>query len=61
MKAAVVEIATNIVVNIIVADPNVDPPPEGCILVDCTDTPCDIGWVYDPQTGTFSPPPEPVV
>jgi hypothetical protein len=51
------------VVNIIVADPSSDPPPEGCALVGIVDgEPCDIGWIYDPATNTFSdpnpPPPE---
>lgn len=62
MKAAVVEDVTNIVVNIIIADAHKDPAPDGCFLIDCTDIPCDIGWIYDPATGAFNPPvpPEPV-
>jgi len=56
MRAAVVDILTNIVINIIVANAGVDPAPEGTLLVDVTDIPCDIGWVYDPATGTFSDP-----
>jgi hypothetical protein len=55
MGCAVVQDVTNIVVNMIVADPS-DPPPEGCFLVDITDKACDIGWIYDPVTQTFSPP-----
>lgn len=56
MRAAVVDLLTNIVINIIVADAGVDPAPEGTMLVDVTDVPCDIGWLYDPNTGTFSDP-----
>lgn len=56
MRAAVVDLLTNIVINIIVANAAVDPAPEGTLLVDVTDVQCDIGWVYDPNTGTFSDP-----
>ena len=57
MKAAVVDLQTMIVLNIIMADANVDPAPDGCELVDITNGPdCNIGWVYDPTTGTFAPP-----
>lgn len=59
MRAAVVDLSTYIVVNIIIADASKDPPPDGCMLIDVTDVYCSIGWIYDPQTGTFSPPPEP--
>jgi hypothetical protein len=32
----------------------------GCVCVEITEeNPAMIGWIYDPQTGTFSPPPEP--
>lgn len=55
MNCAVVEQTTNIVSNIIVAVPT-DTPPEGTFLVDVTDKACDIGWLYDPGTGEFSPP-----
>ncbi len=56
MRAAVVDILTNIVINMIVANAAVDAAPEGTFLVDVTDIPCDIGWVYDPATGTFADP-----
>lgn len=63
MRAAVVSLTDYIVVNIIVADASKDPAPDGCILVDVTDIQCDIGWIYDPDTGTFTnpnpPPPVP--
>ncbi len=63
MNSAVVSQDTLIVVNIIVADPAVDPPPTGCVLIGLTyGEPCGIGWLYDPDTNTFSapnpPPPE---
>lgn len=66
MNCAVVSQDTLIVVNIIVADPFLDPPPAGCVLVGLTDgEPCSIGWLYDPATNTFSnpnpPPPEEAV
>lgn len=60
MRAAVVDLLNNIVINIIVANPAVDPAPEGTLLVDVTNVPCDIGWVYDPATGTFTDPNPPV-
>ena len=56
MSAAVVDLLTNIVINIIVANAATDMPPGGTMLVDVTDVWCDIGWVYDPATGTFSSP-----
>ena len=56
MRAAVIDPQTNIVANIIVADAKVDLPPEGYFLVDVTDIPCGIGWIYDPQTGSFTDP-----
>jgi hypothetical protein len=57
MNCAVVSQDALTVVNIIVADPSSDPPPEGCALVVLTPgEPCDIGWIYDPATNTFSDP-----
>ena len=66
MNSAVVSQDTLIVVNIIVADPVTDPPPSGCVLIGLEEgVPCDIGWIYNPATNTFSnpnpPPPEEVV
>ncbi len=62
---AVVDSATNIVVNVILADANVDAAPSGCFLVNLPDdTPISIGWLYDPATQTFTdpnPPPPSVV
>lgn len=55
MKAAVIDQQTNIVTNIIMADAHTDPAPDGYYLVDVTNVFCDIGWIYDPATQTFSP------
>jgi hypothetical protein len=65
MNSAVVSQDTLIVMNIIVADPAIDPPPEGCVLIGLVEgEPCNIGWIYNPSTNTFSdpnpPPPEEV-
>jgi hypothetical protein len=62
MRAAVIDLQTNIVANVIVADAIFDPAPEGFFLVDVTNVFCGIGWIYDPQTGEFTNPvpPEPV-
>ena len=60
MRAAVVDIFTNIVTNTIVADASVDVPPDGSLFIDVTDVPCNIEWIYDPATGTFSDPNAPV-
>lgn len=59
MRAAVVDLATNIVVNIIIADASVDPAPDGCMLIDADNFFCDIGWIYDPVVNDFVAPPEP--
>ena len=57
MRAAVVEIATNTVLNVIVADANIDAAPEGSFLVNLSDdTGCNPGWAYDPLTQTFYDP-----
>lgn len=56
MRCAVVD-SSNIVVNLIMADPTVDPAPEGCILVGLADDDSvSIGWIYDPATGQFTDP-----
>lgn len=55
-RCAVVQDSDNVVVNVIICEPT-DEPPLGCILVDIDSEPyVDIGWIYDPVTGTFSPP-----
>lgn len=56
-KCALVNSTTNIVENIIIADPAVDPAPSGYLLVGIPDdSPVAIGWIYDPATGTFTNP-----
>lgn len=55
MRCAVIDIATNTVVNMIVADAAIDAAPGGCLLVN-TDGPCNIGWVYDPVVNDFTDP-----
>jgi len=63
MRAAVVDQATNVVINIIVADAATDAAPDFCILVDVARMSCDINWVYDPAANAFTnpnpPPPAP--
>ena len=56
MRAAVVDLATNIVVNIAVADPSVDPAPDGFLFVGVDEVPCGMGWIYEPLTGGFTDP-----
>jgi len=53
MRAAVVDIQTNIVVNIIVADAAECAPPDGCFLLNVDDIWCDIDASYDPTTNAF--------
>ena len=57
MKAAVVDLATNTVVNIIVADAMYDRAPDGCMLIDIENMTCDIGWTFDSIMIDFVPPP----
>lgn len=61
MRAAVVDLSTNVVINIIVADADKDLAPDGCILVNVADILCDMGWIYNADTGVFAPVAEPVV
>lgn len=63
MRCALINQGTNIVENVIVADPSTDPSPIGYIIVGLPEgSDVFIGWVYDPATGQFFPPndPEPV-
>jgi hypothetical protein len=58
VTSALVDASTLIVVNIVMADPAVDPAPPGYLLIGLTpDNPCNIGDVYDPATGKFEAPP----
>jgi hypothetical protein len=57
MNSALVNITTNIVENIIVAEPVTPCPFDGYIMVGLADgQACDIGWIYNPADGTFSNP-----
>lgn len=61
MRCAVIQNSDNTVINLIMADPSVDPAPENTILVGLPDdSPVDIGWIYDPATGQFTDPNPPV-
>lgn len=56
--SALVDDTTLIVVNIVMADPAVDPAPPGYLLIGLQPgMTCQIGDIYDPVTNTFSPPP----
>jgi hypothetical protein len=56
-KCALINSTTNIVENVIIADPAVDPAPAGYFLVGLpVDTTVVAGWVYDPATGAFTDP-----
>lgn len=62
MRCALVNTLSNIVENIIIANPSTDPAPNGYILVGLDDnSQVSVGWSYDPSTGEFSPPAEPVI
>jgi len=55
MRCALINQSTNIVENIIIADPSVDPAPNGYLIIGLPeDSPVAIGWVYDQATGQFS-------
>lgn len=57
MRCALVNESTWIVENMIVADPAVDPAPAGYIIIGVTDdSPVQIGWIYNPDTGEFTNP-----
>lgn len=56
MRSAVVDLTSQTVINIIMADASVDEAPIGTRLIDASDIPCDIGWTYDPVSGGFNAP-----
>lgn len=59
MRCAVCNLSDNVVINIIMADPNVDPAPDGTFLVGIQDgVECDIGWIWDGTTFINPNPPE---
>lgn len=61
MNCALVDEQTDLVVNIIVADPAVDPAPAGMLMIALPpDSGVSIGWIYDPNTGQFIDPNPPV-
>lgn len=61
MKCAVVSLSDNTVINVILADPSVDPAYQGTRLVGIDDNfPVRMGWIYDPATGQFTDPNPPV-
>lgn len=54
-RCALIDNGTNIVVNVIMADPSVDPAPEGHTIISLIDNDdVQIGWSYDPETTTFN-------
>jgi hypothetical protein len=56
MRCAVIDVLSNVVLNVIVADP-ADPAPDGSFLIGMADdVACGIGYIYDPATGTFTSP-----
>ena len=60
ITSALVDAETLIVVNVIVADPAVDPAPPGYLLIGLQPgQDCQAGYIYDPATGALSPP-EPI-
>lgn len=57
MRCALVQNSDETVINIIMADPAVDPAPEGCTLVGLPDdSSVSFGWIYNPSTGQFTDP-----
>lgn len=56
-RCALVNSTTNIVENIIIADPAVDPAPDGYVIIGLpADSMVTSGWIYDPATGQFTEP-----
>lgn len=48
MRSALIDNSTNIVTNVIMADPSVDPSPDGFFMIALPDdSPVSIGWLYD--------------
>ena len=60
ITSALVDAETLIVVNVIVADPAVDPAPPGYLLIGLQPgQDCQAGYIYDPVPGALTPP-EPI-
>ena len=56
-NCALIQNSDETVINIIVADPVVDPAPGGCLLIALPEgSPVTFGWIYDPATGQFTAP-----
>lgn len=56
-RCALVNSITNIVENIIIADPAVDPAPDGYVIIGLpANSAVSSGWIYDPATGQFTDP-----
>ena len=61
MRCALVEISSGLVTNLIIADPVIDPSPDGFILIGLSDEdPVNIGWTWD-GTEFINPNPEVIV
>jgi hypothetical protein len=59
---ALVQNSNETVVNMIVADPAVDPAPEGYTIVGLPEgSPVTFGWIYNPTDGTFTDPNPPTI
>jgi hypothetical protein len=56
MVAAVVDATSLLVVNLIMANAQEDPPYQGTFLVDVAEQNCGIGWAYDPILRVFVEP-----
>lgn len=57
MRCAMMDINTNIVVGVIMADATIDLAPNGTFLVNLPDdSPVGFDWVYDPAAQEFTNP-----
>jgi hypothetical protein len=57
MRAASININTNVVEGFIVADATIDTPSDGTYLVNVDNNiPVNFGWIYDPNTNLFVDP-----
>ena len=55
MKCAVIDNNTNLVINLVMADPENDIPHEGTTLVGVENIPeLQVGWIYNPNNKTFT-------
>jgi hypothetical protein len=56
MRSALIELETNIVRNIIIADPSQDAAPDGYYLISLGERDCAFGWLYDLEADAFVDP-----